>query len=295
MHGVAITPGGGNPDRANIPPWSAVPSRDLGDVHGSGILATLAILLHAYSLGGGTYTGIEAVSNGLQILREPRAETGKRTMLYMAISLGFHRQWNFTLLPAAPGCHEPGKTFNASLFGKSYGVIFGGESSLTALGHRHADHRSGDIAGRGPGRFYRWSARALQHGVGLLGAAPFLPLKRPAGNPRRHLVHGTDLVGFLIYTQGRVSLLVVMYSINVFLTFTLSQLGMCQALVGGQENRGTLAAESSGINGLGLTAHRDDSDRHRHDQIRRGRMGNFAGDFSSLLSLPDRALVTMVG
>ena len=33
------------------------------------------LFLHAYSLGGGTYTGIEAVSNGLSIMREPRVET----------------------------------------------------------------------------------------------------------------------------------------------------------------------------------------------------------------------------
>src|SRR5438270_1489207 len=51
-------------------------------------LGGLALLfLRAYSLGGGTYTGIEAVSNGLQIMREPRVQTGKRTMAYMAISL----------------------------------------------------------------------------------------------------------------------------------------------------------------------------------------------------------------
>src|SRR5207237_2024142 len=45
------------------------------------------LFVRAYSLGGGTYTGIEAVSNGLQIMREPRVQTGKRTMAYMAISL----------------------------------------------------------------------------------------------------------------------------------------------------------------------------------------------------------------
>src|SRR5579863_1206592 len=45
------------------------------------------LLMRAYALGGGTYTGIEAVSNGLQIMREPRVETGKRTMVYMALSL----------------------------------------------------------------------------------------------------------------------------------------------------------------------------------------------------------------
>src|SRR5678815_2292555 len=39
---------------------------------------------------------------------------------------------------------------------------------------------------------------------------------------------GLASLGFLVYTQGDVRLLVVMYSINVFLTFTLSQLGMCR-------------------------------------------------------------------
>jgi K+ transporter len=38
---------------------------------------------------------------------------------------------------------------------------------------------------------------------------------------------GLSSLAFLIYSHGEVRLLVVMYSINVFLTFTLSQLGMC--------------------------------------------------------------------
>ena len=58
-----------------------------GDLQGIGILAILAIFLRSFSLGGGTYTGIEAVSNGLPVMREPRVKTGKRTMMYMAISL----------------------------------------------------------------------------------------------------------------------------------------------------------------------------------------------------------------
>jgi len=39
---------------------------------------------------------------------------------------------------------------------------------------------------------------------------------------------GIASLAFLTYTGGDVRLLVVMYSINVFLTFTLSQLGMCR-------------------------------------------------------------------
>src|SRR3954471_21612408 len=57
------------------------------DVSGMGGIAVLLLFLRAYSLGAGTYTGIEAVSNGLSIMREPRVETGKRTMVYMSTSL----------------------------------------------------------------------------------------------------------------------------------------------------------------------------------------------------------------
>jgi hypothetical protein len=55
-------------------------TRDTWSVLGG--VGMIALLLKAFSMGGGTYTGIEAVSNGLQILREPRVKTGKRTMLY---------------------------------------------------------------------------------------------------------------------------------------------------------------------------------------------------------------------
>src|ERR1039458_7474785 len=55
--------------------------------HELGWLGMALLVLRAYSMGAGTYTGIEAVSNGLPILREPRVRTGKRTMDYMAASL----------------------------------------------------------------------------------------------------------------------------------------------------------------------------------------------------------------
>jgi amino acid transporter len=61
-------------------------ARDVSLVGFGGLALVFA---RAYSLGGGTFTGIEAVSNGLGIMREPRVETGKRTMLYMAVSLAF--------------------------------------------------------------------------------------------------------------------------------------------------------------------------------------------------------------
>ena len=56
----------------------------------AGWFFVLAVFLKAYSLGGGTYTGIEAVSNNVNMLKEPRVRTGKWTMFLMALSLCHH-------------------------------------------------------------------------------------------------------------------------------------------------------------------------------------------------------------
>lgn len=81
-----------------------------------GLLGLSVIFFRAYSMGAGTYTGIEAVSNGLPILREPRNVTGKRTMVYMAISLAFIAGGilvAYLLVGVEP---QHGKTLNAALF-----------------------------------------------------------------------------------------------------------------------------------------------------------------------------------
>ena len=93
-----------------------------------GMWGLMALLLKAYSMGAGTYTGIEAVSNGLPILREPRVRTGRRTMVYMGVSLALtvagllvaYQLYGVTI-------HE-GKTLNAVLF----------DSMTTGWGHANA-------------------------------------------------------------------------------------------------------------------------------------------------------------
>jgi amino acid transporter len=251
-HGIAITLGVGTRigELPNV--VSSSVDESLGDVRGIGIWATLAILLHAYSLGGGTYTGIEAVSNGLQILREPRAETGKRTMLYMAISLAFTASGILLCYLLHQVSSQPGQTLNATLFTEVYGVVFGGESSLATtlvIGTLVTESaillvaaQAGFIDGPRvlsnmaldswtPHRFSLLSDRLVtRDGIWFMGLTS---------------------LGFLFYTQGKVSLLVVMYSINVFLTFTFSQLGMCRHW---WEVRKTEAAwlRKLSVNGLGL-------------------------------------------
>ncbi|HQI77783.1 MAG TPA: amino acid permease, partial [Candidatus Latescibacteria bacterium] len=87
-------------------------SRDVSTI---GWIGVAAVFLRAYSLGGGTYTGIEAVSNGLQILRDPKVKNGKRTMLYMALSLAFTASLLFLCYLLVSVKPVEGRTLNAVL------------------------------------------------------------------------------------------------------------------------------------------------------------------------------------
>ena len=74
-----------------------------------GSFGVFILVLRAYSMGAGTYTGIEAVSNGLPILREPRVQTAKRTMRYMAASLAFMAAGLHDRILAVQRCKGAGK------------------------------------------------------------------------------------------------------------------------------------------------------------------------------------------
>ena len=80
-----------------------------------GMLAIFGKLASAYAMSGSTYTGLEAVSNGLPLLREPRIKNGKRTMLYLAISLSLAATGIITCYLLWDIRPVEGKTMNAVL------------------------------------------------------------------------------------------------------------------------------------------------------------------------------------
>jgi amino acid transporter len=182
----------------------------------------LLLFVRAYSLGGGTYTGIEAVSNGLPIMREPKVETGKRTMLYMGTSLAFtasglllcYLLWKIT--PVA------GKTMNAVLIERLVdGVPLGPTLVVLTLFSEAmllvVAAQAGFIDG----------PRVLSN----MAVDSWVPHRFAALSERLTTQNGILLMGIaalaaLWYTGGNVGHLVVMYSINVFLTFSLSMLAM---------------------------------------------------------------------
>lgn len=194
-----------------------------------GTFGTLALFIRAYSLGGGTYTGIEAVSNGVSIMREPKVRTAKRTMVMMATSLAVTAGGIILCYLLADVRPVEGKTMNAVLLEK----VAGGWSP----------------GGLPLGPWFVVIALASEAGLLVIAAqAGFVDGPRVMANmavdswlPHRfaalseHLTmqNGVLLMAFasvaaLLYTGGDVSQLVVMYSINVFVTFSLSQFGMCR-------------------------------------------------------------------
>ena len=193
-----------------------------------GFVPVAVAFLRAYSLGGGTYTGIEAVSNGLQILREPKVRTGKRTMVYMALSLAFTAGGillAYLLLRIEP---EHGRTLNATLIDR---VAGGWRLGGIDLGHGFL---LAALVSEGALLFVAAQAGFLDGPRVLANMAVdswvphrFNQLSDRLVTKNGILIMGSAALAVLLYTAGQVRLLVVLYSINVFLTFTLSQLGMC--------------------------------------------------------------------
>jgi amino acid transporter len=218
-----------------------------------GTFGMIVLIMRAYSMGAGTFTGIEAVSNGIPILREPRAQTAKSTMRYMAWSLAFTAMglmiayilYSRGSLLTAP----KNLTLNAALF-----------SQMT----EHWPALSGHVF---------WLVALLSEGAILFVAAQsgFLDGPRVMANmaldrwlPTRLSIlserlvtsngivfMGAAAVAVLLWTGGDVLTLLVLYSINVFLTFVLSQLGMVRHWWQARKSESRWL-KSLAINGTGL-------------------------------------------
>lgn len=192
----------------------------------TGWIFVASLFLRAYSLGGGTYTGIEAISNNVNTLAEPRVRNGKLAMLFMALSLAFTAGGIIVLYLLWDAKHVDGQTLNAVTFQaiistldmpawintSALVVVLALEAGLLLIAAN-----TGFLGGPAvmanmavdswvPHHFRQLSSRLVtQNGIIVMGISALL---------------------ILIWSKGSVALLVVLYSINVFLTFSLTLLGL---------------------------------------------------------------------
>jgi amino acid transporter len=187
-----------------------------------------AMLLLAYSQGGGTYTGLEAVSNNVNVLAEPRVHTGKVTMLYMALSLAFTAGGIILLYLLWDARPVEGQTLNAVVFGaivQSFGwdSEFANQTAILVVlalegGLLFVAANTGFLGG--PAVLSNMAADSwVPH--------KFRYLSTRLVTENGILVMGLAALGILVWTEGRVTVLVVLYSVSVFLTFAISLFGLC--------------------------------------------------------------------
>lgn len=182
----------------------------------------VALLLRSYSLGGGTYTGLEAVSNNVNNLAEPRIKTGKWAMFYMAVSLSFTAGGIILLYLLWHAKPVDGETLNAVVFGSILNGVPLQHLWLILLlifeaGLLFVAANTGFLGGPAvlanmaidywvPKKFRNLSSRlVIQNGIVLFGMLSLL---------------------VLWVSEGSVSMLVILYSTSVFITFTMSLLGL---------------------------------------------------------------------
>ena len=195
------------------------------------------IFMRAFSLGGGTFTGIEAVSNGIAIMREPRVQTGKRTMIYMAASLAFtaggillcYLLFDVTSFFGLPEAEQAKKTLNWVLANKFAGNWHLGPSPSARCSSGSRSRPKAALLFLAAQTGFIDGPRVMSN----MAVDSWLPHRFASLSDRLTtrdgvVLMGASAIGLLLFTRGSVDALVVMYSINVFATFSLTEMGMCR-------------------------------------------------------------------
>jgi amino acid transporter len=201
------------------------------------------LLLSAFAQGCTAMTGTEAISNGVTAFKAPEARNARTTMLWMGLLLGgmfLGLSFLATHLGILPASEETVLSqLGRTVFGT--GPVWWLLQLVTALILVLAANTS--FAG-----FPRLAA--------ILARDRFLPrVFRFRGS---RLAFTTGIVSLavlasllLVVFQGSVDLLIPLYAVGVFASFTLSQAGM---VVHWRRERGPSWRRSAAINGLGAVA-----------------------------------------
>ena len=205
---------------------------------------TLFLLMRAFSSGSAALTGIEAISNGVPAFKAPEVKNARATMVWMAVILGFlflgitFLTSRFGLVPDEHG----GETIVSQLGKATLGtnVMYYAFQVATALVLFLAANTSfngfpplGAILARDrflPRQFaFRGDRLAYSNGIMILAVAAAV---------------------LLAAFGGEVTRLIPLYALGVFVSFTLSQVGMVKHTLRLKEMGWQGSAVISGVGGV---------------------------------------------
>lgn len=212
----------------------------------SGWFPLFVIALYAYGIAGGTYAGIEAVWNSAVLLRRPLAESGRKAMRYISLSLATGACFfllSYVLVGLRPGeAAMPNvalalAVFPATPFGEPLRwLVLLSEAALL-----FAAAQGGFVSG----------ARSMAS----MAADSWLPHRLSSLSERLAMHNGIVFLtaaslGLLALTKGSVRTLVVMYALNVAIPFALCQAGMVRLLL--TQKLSPQAVWYAGLHAVGL-------------------------------------------
>jgi amino acid transporter len=214
-------------DRAGALPGIVAPvASDLGKLaREEGTFGAFGTVLRAYALGGAIYTGLESISNGVPILRDPKVQSARKTMLLLAgipaviIAVILTA---FVLYDVRPESDQPmnamllervSRVFGDGILGRlAFTIPLASEAALLVMAAQ-----TGFVDG----------PRIL----GALATDRFLPRRLARLNGRLAPAPGILVVSAMALcataiTGGRLEPLIAVFVISVFVTFTISQWAM---------------------------------------------------------------------
>jgi amino acid transporter len=196
-----------------IPPEAAAPGAEA---------LTIFLLLRAFAGGSVALTGVEAIANGVPAFKPPESRNAANTMTIMAVLLGVL---------------FIGFMYLADAMGLRPAVVGGGPTAIAQLGSA--------IFGDGSPLFValqvatalilflavNTSFNAFPRLAAILAQDGFMPSQFSFRGDRLAFSWGIVMLaavagGLLVLFQGDTHLLIPLYSVGVFVCFTLSQIGM---------------------------------------------------------------------
>jgi amino acid transporter len=182
---------------------------------------TAFLLLHAFANGTTALTGVEAISNGITAFKEPRSRNAGITLIWMSIILGSLFLGISYLTVQIGSVYSEEETVISQLARTVYnnrGILYLATIGATTVILLMA-------ANTAFADFPRLSALAAADG--------YLPRQLTFRGSR--LVYSNGIITlsviasvFIIANRASVTLLIPLYAIGVFLSFTLSQVGMAR-------------------------------------------------------------------
>jgi amino acid transporter len=185
------------------------------------LLLTPILLLRAFAGGAVALTGVEAIANGVPAFKPPESKNAANTMTMMAVLLGV-LFIGITFVGNRFGI-QPTTEAGPTAIAQVSSAVFGAGSPLFVL-FQIATALILFLA-------VNTSFNAFPRLAAILAADGFMPRQFSIRGDRLAFSWGIVVLAavaalLLVYFQGDVHLLIPLYSVGVFVCFTLSQVGM---------------------------------------------------------------------